>query len=179
LVADILSQIAGLILFILPAYFANSTPVLLGGGLPIDLGRKFFDGERLFGDGKTMLGFFAGVSAGFFIGALEAYFIFPMGFVIYPDQFSFITGGFLLGLGTMTGDLLGSFLKRRMKVKRGRQSLLLDQLSFLIFALLFSLAASPAVLSFWGVLFLFVATYFVHAGANVVANKTGLKKVPW
>jgi len=40
-----------LIIFILPAYFANSSPVILGGGAPIDLGRKAWDKKRIFGDG--------------------------------------------------------------------------------------------------------------------------------
>ena len=44
--------------YILPAYLANATPVLLGGGKPLDLGLKWLDGERLFGDHKTFRGFF-------------------------------------------------------------------------------------------------------------------------
>jgi len=35
--------------FFLPAYFANATPVVLGGGTPIDLGRNFLDGRRILG----------------------------------------------------------------------------------------------------------------------------------
>ncbi|RLF37739.1 MAG: CDP-2,3-bis-(O-geranylgeranyl)-sn-glycerol synthase, partial [Thermoplasmata archaeon] len=35
----------------LPAYAANGGALLVGGGLPIDLGRKWRDGRRIFGDG--------------------------------------------------------------------------------------------------------------------------------
>jgi CDP-diglyceride synthetase len=35
--------------FILPAYAANASPVVFGGGKPIDGGRKFFDGRPIFG----------------------------------------------------------------------------------------------------------------------------------
>lgn len=45
-------DVAQLLLFILPAYIANATPVLFGGGMPVDFRRKFIDGERLLGDGK-------------------------------------------------------------------------------------------------------------------------------
>ncbi|MEM3668874.1 MAG: CDP-archaeol synthase, partial [Candidatus Bathyarchaeia archaeon] len=35
--------------FIFPAYCANAVPVITGGGLPIDLDKKFFDGKPIFG----------------------------------------------------------------------------------------------------------------------------------
>jgi hypothetical protein len=35
------------------------------------------------------------------------------------------------------------------------------------------------MLTLEAVAFLFVLTYFVHSGANVIANRLGLKKVPW
>jgi len=44
--------------FILPAYIANGTPVVLGGGPPIDGGKGLSDGYRIFDDvadtGKTL-----------------------------------------------------------------------------------------------------------------------------
>ncbi|MFA7152528.1 MAG: CDP-archaeol synthase, partial [Methanoregulaceae archaeon] len=35
----------------LPAYVPNSVAAATGGGTPIDLGRNFSDGRRIFGDG--------------------------------------------------------------------------------------------------------------------------------
>ncbi|MHA1713397.1 MAG: CDP-archaeol synthase, partial [Candidatus Ranarchaeia archaeon] len=53
--------VLGLVLYyIFPAYVANAIPVLAGGGLPIDLGKNFIDGQRILGDGKTYRGFAAG-----------------------------------------------------------------------------------------------------------------------
>ena len=66
---EFLSFAFRLILYILPSYFANSVPVLLGGGAPVDGGRKMADGQRIFGDGKTVRGFFAGIAAGTLVGA--------------------------------------------------------------------------------------------------------------
>ncbi len=40
----------------LPAYIANPTAALFGGGMPIDFGKKYHDGQRILGDGKTFRG---------------------------------------------------------------------------------------------------------------------------
>ena len=59
------------LLFIFPAYCANGTPVLAGGGLPMDLGKNFFDGKRIFGSNKTFRGFFFGLTIGILVGLVE------------------------------------------------------------------------------------------------------------
>ena len=64
-------------------------------------------------------------------------------------------------------------------VAQGKPSVLMDQLMFLLFAFLFSYPLAQHLLSLEAVLFLAVLTYFVHSGANVLANRLGLKKVPW
>ena len=168
-----------LVIFILPAYFANSVPVVLGGGTAIDGGRKWNDGQRLFGDGKTVRGFFAGVLAGVAVGALEGAALFGGSLDIYGHPQIYVAAGFLLGLGTMLGDLLGSFIKRRQKIQQGKPSVIMDQLTFLAVALLFAFPVAWNFLTPASVVFLFVLTYFVHVGANVLANRLGLKKVPW
>jgi len=172
--------IIGLVLFILPAYFANSVPVVLGGGAPIDGGKKWNDGQRLFGDGKTVRGFFAGVAAGVSVGALEGLLLAGGKWGIYQGgPPAYVLAGLLLGCGAMAGDLLGSFIKRRQGLARGKPSLVMDQLLFLALALLFAYPIASGLLTLGAVLFLSVLTYFVHVGANVVANRLGLKKVPW
>ena len=60
----VLSLLIKLILFYLPAYVANGSPVVFskiyGPGHPIDMGIVFSDGKRLLGDGKTFEGFITG-----------------------------------------------------------------------------------------------------------------------
>ena len=56
------------IYFIFPAYVANATPVIGGGGALIDGGMILSDGEPLFGPGKTIRGFMVGI----FMGTLTA-----------------------------------------------------------------------------------------------------------
>ncbi|MFH1448069.1 MAG: CDP-2,3-bis-(O-geranylgeranyl)-sn-glycerol synthase [Candidatus Micrarchaeota archaeon] len=157
------STLLDLLAFIAPAYLANASPVILGGGVHMDFGRKLRDGKRILGDGKTWRGFFLGILAGTTCG-------FILGFPIL---------GFLLSFGTLVGDTIGSFIKRRMDIGRGKQSVVLDQLTFLLVALAFAYPYLPAYVDGYGVLFLIVLTYFMHVFSNVLAHRLGLKKVPW
>jgi len=177
---DAAASVISLVIFILPSYFANSIPVVLGGGMPIDLKMKFSDGRRLFGDGKTIRGFLTGIFAGIVIASLEGIFLPGTRYDIYDGSpATYVLAGSLLSLGTMVGDLAGSFVKRRQNIAPGKPSLLMDQLSFLAFALLFAYPFAGHLLTPMAVLFLGVLTYFVHVGANIIANRLGLKKVPW
>jgi CDP-2,3-bis-(O-geranylgeranyl)-sn-glycerol synthase len=168
-----------IILFILPAYVANAAPVLFGGGLPVDFGRKFLDGERILGDGKTWRGLLAGLSFGSITGILE-HLLCSCSMLPSNLCLNFLPLGFVLSLGAMLGDLVGSFIKRRMKIKRGQPSLILDQLTFLLFALLLSFSFLPEnFITLEVVIFLVVLTYFLHVLTNLIANRLGLKSVPW
>ncbi len=168
--------IIDLVLFILPAYFANAVPVLLGGGTPLDLRKRFFDGERIFGDGKTIRGFIAGIAVGTVIGGVIAIFIPLWFFENKKMQFLASVG---LALGTMIGDAFGSFAKRRMRLKPGT-SFLPDSVIFLIVALLFAYPFTKSNLyTTTNILFLLVLTIILHPLTNFIANRIGLKKVPW
>jgi len=54
--------------FGLPAWIANASPVLGGGGRAIDGGRFYRDGRRILGDGKTIRGFIVGIIFGVLTG---------------------------------------------------------------------------------------------------------------
>lgn len=172
-------NILQILLFILPAYVANSTPVIFGGGLPVDFKMKFRGGGRILGDGKTWRGLLAGICFGSLTGLLEAQLCYSA--VIPPSLcMNFIALGFALSTGTMLGDLAGSFIKRRMGIKRGHPSIILDQLSFLLFAMLLSLPYMPdGLLAVDSIVILVALTYLLHVLSNIVANRLGLKRVPW
>ena len=55
----------------------------------------------------------------------------------------------------------------------------MDQLMFLMFAFVFSYPLAGGILTIEGIIFLAALTYVVHIGANVLAHRLGLKKVPW
>ncbi len=154
--------------YVLPAYFANSSPVIVSKiktlkkiNFPIDLKTKFFDGRRLLGDGKTFVGFVIGVIVGTIVGLIQGNLLL----------------GFTLSLGTMVGDSVGSFIKRRLNIKRGVNSPLIDDLFFLIFALLFAWQVSP--LDFLSVVELVIITPVLHRLTNMLAHYLKLKEVPW
>jgi CDP-2,3-bis-(O-geranylgeranyl)-sn-glycerol synthase len=163
-----------LILFILPAYIANSSPVLLGGGAPIDLG-KSIDGKRILGDGKTIRGFIGGVIAGTLFGfILSRYYVLP-GFT--ADQMVLVA--FLMSLGTLFGDSLGSFIKRRLNIDSGKP-FVLDTFFFMVIALGFAYTSSPKI--YYqpdGIVLILAITLVLHPLTNFIANRIGVKKVPW
>ena len=168
-----LSSILWAFWYILPAYVANGSPVLVGGGRPIDGGRTWKDGRRIFGDGKTWRGFFGGVAFGTVTGVVQ-YFITP-GF--YGDLRTAVLLAFLLSFGALLGDLIGSFLKRRANLPRGAPAIGLDQLGFLLAALTLAYPVKPLTAS--QQLAVLILTPFVHWGANYFAYKMGWKSVPW
>lgn len=175
-----LGIIAYLLVFIIPAYVANSTPVILGGVAPIDGGLKFFDGKRILGDGKTWYGLFGGFFCGVLSSIILAYILPATQFDLFGARADYyIISGVALSAGALFGDLVGSFAKRRMSAKHGEASFL-DQLTFLIGALAFCYPLGlTLVFQPQNVAFLVFITYFIHRVANFVAHIWGLKKVPW
>lgn len=173
---DITQIIIAAIIFILPAYIANSTAALFGFGKPIDFGKKLRDGRRVFGDGKTFAGFIIGVFFGTVTGGIEGFLIQQTPFAI--GSISLYTMlGFALGFGAMFGDLAGSFFKRRLGMERGAPAPFLDQLDFIVGALL---CASPLVVPEAGqILVIVLLTPFLHLMLNFIGWKLKLKKVPW
>ena len=171
----------------LPAWIANATPVIFGGGRPIDGGRVMRDGHRVLGDGKTIKGFIVGVFFGTLTG-LGQYILAPYLLPILAEfvtvtpsmeyaLFMTIPAGLLLSVGALAGDLIGSFLKRRTNVQSGGPSPVLDQLGFIIMALLF---AYP-LLQPEGIYaaLLIITTLIIHWVSNVMSYLLGIKRNPW
>lgn len=171
-----MNQLLDLLVFLIPIYIANSSPVVLGGGAPLDLGRALPDGERIFGNGKTIRGFIAGTLAGTFAGGLVSLvYLLPF----FPSPLTQFIAAFFMSFGTLTGDALGSFIKRRMHVGSGRP-FVLDTILFLIVALVFVVPfASAALFDPVNLLFFLILTLILHPLTNFLANRAGLKNVPW
>lgn len=165
-----------LILFLIPIYVANAVPVLLGGGAALDFNLKWSDGQRIFGDSKTIRGFFAGVFGGTLAGLIiSQYCLLPFFATLQSQAY----GVFALSLGTMAGDALGSFVKRRFKVGSGKP-FFLDSIMFVVFALAFVYPfAQLSLYEPLNILFFLVLTVILHPLTNFIANRAGLKNVPW
>ncbi|MBE0519498.1 CDP-2,3-bis-(O-geranylgeranyl)-sn-glycerol synthase [Candidatus Bathyarchaeota archaeon] len=154
--------------FIFPAYCANAVPVITGGGLALDFGKKFFDGKPIFGKNKTFRGFFSGLAVGTAVGFVESVF------------FNYhITFGLLLSLGALFGDLTGAFTKRRLGLSPGDLLPVVDQVNFVIGAILFSLPICLHTLSWELLAAVLIVTPPIHLLTNFVAYKLGLKSNPW
>ena len=128
-IIEILIIISEGVWLIFPAYIANSSAVLFGHGKPVDMGRKLRDGRRIFGDGKTWYGLLGGSLAGIafafgqIVGSGIQYPVHHWGYGPAPNAYLI---GILIPIGALLGDLLGSFIKRRLGRKRGEQMVVLD-----------------------------------------------------
>ena len=141
----------------------------------------------MLGKGKTIRGFIAGVLSGSLIACAFALLAPLQWFTVscfwfwtlntgHETQF---LGGCFMALGTMIGDASGSFFKRRLGIESGKQ-FFPDTIVFLVFALLFAYPfVSSSLWSLENMAFLFGLTIILHPGTNFIANRLGLKKVPW
>jgi len=154
--------------FIFPAYCANAVPVIAGGGSPIDFGRKFIDGKPVFGKNKTFRGFFFGLAIGLIVGYAEALLF---GYPLFL--------GLLTSLGALFGDLIGAFMKRRLGLAPGDILPVVDQVDFIVGAVLVSLPVYGYMLYWELVLAVLIITPPIHLLTNFFAYRLGLKKNPW
>ena len=164
---DIVLLIVEALKFVFPAYCANGTPVLAGGGAKMDFGKNFIDGKRIFGNNKTFRGFFFGWAIGILVGSIE-HVVFPE----FPVLFIVLTP-----LGALLGDLAGAFLKRRLGIAPGGLLPIVDQIDFVVGALVFAL---PLMIVYWQLaVTVLLITPPIHLFTNFLAYKMKLKRHPW
>ncbi|QZP37232.1 CDP-2,3-bis-(O-geranylgeranyl)-sn-glycerol synthase [Halobaculum magnesiiphilum] len=181
--AGLVELVAGALWAMLPAYVPNNAAVLAGGGAAIDGGRTW-GGRRVLGDGKTWrgtaVGTLAGVALAFALNAVAD----PVGAAVGVDLPTFPPLAALgLALGAMLGDIGASFLKRRSGRERGASFPGLDQLDFVVGALVLALALAPAwtlaTFTLERLAVVLVATPLLHVATNVIAYLIGVKNEPW
>jgi len=183
---------------VLPAYIANASALLVGGGTPIDFGKTWKDGKRILGDGKTwrglITGAIVGMTAGFGLSVVAIYandsefaFLGLSNFGRFPLIIPIIGS---ICFGALLGDITESFLKRRIGKNRGENWIPFDQLDFIVGALIFSfiIAGFLQILSItknnwffesfsiWHILVLLIITPFFHLFSNFVHKKTKSNK---
>ncbi|MEE9237361.1 MAG: CDP-2,3-bis-(O-geranylgeranyl)-sn-glycerol synthase [Thermoplasmata archaeon] len=170
----------------IPAYVANPAAVLFGGGTPMDFGRKWRDGRRLLGDGKTWRGFLGGGFSGVLVGSIQ-WFSTPLWEGTFSPFIRFLGPVFALSFGALLGDVLGSFLKRRMGMDKGSRAPVLDQYDFVLGALVLTAVIFPSWVMFhyvlgeavFGLILIIVITPILHRTVNIIGYKIGKKEVPW
>lgn len=166
-------DIAAALWFIFPAYCANAAPVIFGGGKPMDFGKKFFDGKPFLGSHKTFRGFLAGIIVGTLVGTAQTI-IYENILFDYNSQFQYsILLGFMLSIGALTGDLIESFIKRRISRSPGSSLPVADQIDFILGAFLFSIPVLPP--SLISALIILLVTIPIHLLTNLGAALLNMK----
>jgi hypothetical protein len=146
---------------------ANGAPLLLGAvagpraAMPIDGDFRLNDGHPLFGKAKTWRGLFAAFTAT------------PA--VAYLLGYGLLTGLFFAA-GTMAGDLLASFCKRRLKMAEGSHVRGLDTVPESLFPLL--VVKSPLGLGWLEIAILVGFFYLIEERLSPLLYKWRLRKQP-
>jgi len=171
----------------LPAYAANALPVVFNRfnlfsflAKPVDFNKRLF-GKPLFGHSKTFRGFIVGIGGGIIVGIIQYFLssisgIQNISLIDYSLLNSFYVG-FLLSIGALLGDLIKSFLKRRIGISSGNSWLIFDQIDYAVGALiLVSLVVIP---SYPHIIAIITISAFFSVFANIFAYLCGIKKVWW
>lgn len=146
---------------------ANGTPVVAARILkhhwsaPVDGGRLWFDGRPLFGGSKTWRGVVSGALA--------------------CALFSLATGlgmlfGLLFGVLGLAGDLLSSFIKRRLGLTSSARAMGLDQVPEALLPMLLALCWLPV--SPWVVVAVVVLFTFSNILASPLLYRLGIRRQP-
>jgi len=182
-----LDSILQAVYFMLPAYIANSLPVVFTNihigdffEKPIDLGRKW-RGVRIFGDNKTVKGYLVGVLGGVIV-CFAQFLFYAHGYLhqISVVNYTFVGSlviGFLLGFGALVGDSVKSFVKRRVGIAPGKPFPIFDQIDYVIGSLVFVLIAIALPLDV--LLAVIIISPIFPIVANLIAYYLGWKKVWW
>ena len=189
-VTDVLMMVLIGIWVFVPALLPNSAAVVFGGGTPVDFG-KSMGGKRILGDGKTWRGFFGGAFSGIAIGLVMmgvAYLCHSGDYWGFgSDTVSAVGVIVCLSFCSLIGDMLGSFIKRRLGIERGQKAPILDQYDFVIGAFLITGIFYPH----WvyatfiegyhlvALVVLLIVVLLLHRGVNIIGYKLGLKNEPW
>ncbi len=147
---------------------ANGGPILARKLLrrhfawPVDGGRRFRDGRPLLGEAKT----WRGILAALLLSALCA-----------PLLGLSVAWGLLIGAAAMAGDLLSSFIKRRLGYPSSSMALGLDQIPESLLPAL--LAAGELQLTIGDILLVVVLFLLVELALSRLLFRMGIRKQPY
>jgi CDP-2,3-bis-(O-geranylgeranyl)-sn-glycerol synthase len=147
---------------------ANGAPVLINKTLgkqwawPVDNGLKLRDGRRLFGDTKTWRGLCSAV--------------------LFTTLAAILSGidlltGVLFGILAMSGDLLASFIKRRMGCVESSQARGFDTVPESLFPVL--LLQEPLALSLIDIILIVVLFFLIEELISPVLYRLHIRKRPY
>lgn len=178
--------------YLLPAALGNHNascgdrlwlPLFIKRGLaklavPVDFGIKV-NGKELFGNNKTWRGIIVGVVTGILIAGIQAMLFFKYSFfknttIVDYEKVNFVLFGVLMGGGALIGDLIESFIKRRLNKPSGKPWFPWDQVDWIIGSML--LSSIVFVPSLKTVLVTIISYTIVHLCSDRVVYWMGIKK---
>ena len=171
--------------FAIPGGVADAVPVVFSKvnflNYPVDFGKKW-RGKPIFGSHKTFRGFFFGILATIAVVYLQRFIYVKSAYfrsIAYIDytQYNMLLFGFLIGFGILFGDLVKSFIKRRLGKKPGESWFPWDQLDCVIGVLII---LSPYYFPPWQfIVFLFIVEPIATISLNHFVYYIGIKKTKW
>ena len=186
-------MIIGMYITLMPVILAGilnmvfvKTPFYRKWKRPIDGGRVFRDGKRIFGDNKTWIGFFSMIAISIIMAVLwgllcEIFNISHMNelYRFYRNEFWYNASvGAYFGASYMLFELPNSFIKRRMDIAPGKTTskifLVIDQIDSLfgVMLILFFTSSIPV----WKYFFYIFLGGFTHIAVNVVLYRLKIRK---
>jgi|TARA_B100001971_G_C18138800_1_gene509180 CDP-2,3-bis-(O-geranylgeranyl)-sn-glycerol synthase len=129
---------------------------------PVDFGSSF-RGKRVFGDNKT----WKGLVVGTLVAVLVVYLERMMGVFPGYEEYGFVVLGLVLGLGSLLGDLVESFVKRQFGRAPGTSWMPWDQIDWILGSLLLLSLLEPVGIGYWmyGIL--------IYGALHIVTNLIG------
>lgn len=170
--------------FFLPAFAANSAPVIAAYfhwfpnlAVPLDKG-YIWRGKPLLGTNKTVRGLVMGVLAGALVGLVqyrvEVAEIVQSSLTIPSSNLEALAWGSLVGFGALLGDALKSFFKRRLNIPAGASWKPWDQIDIVVGVVLATWCLAPLTL-----LHILVAIALIGIGMAITSELgvlLGIKK---
>jgi len=168
--------------FMLPAYFANMAPIIVKKidllVFPIDFNRKL-GSKPVFGKNKTFRGFVFGLIFAVIIAYLQ-FLLHDAGLfrsISFFDYQNWMLFGFLMGFGTLAGDLVKSFFKRRLGIAPGAKFVPFDQTDFVIGAFIFIMPVFSLTLKIAAVSL--ALSFVLHIIVNHLAFYMKIRNEKW
>lgn len=147
---------------------ANGSPIFISylfshrASLPVDMAYKLADQQYLFGATKTWR------------GLISSLLITPVSAFLLGYSFYF---GFLIAVFAMTGDLLSSFIKRRLKRPSSSRFLFLDQIPEALFpALVCYFLYGLGLMQVIEIVLIFI---IIELASSFVLFRYGIRKKPY
>jgi CDP-2,3-bis-(O-geranylgeranyl)-sn-glycerol synthase len=177
-----LDMIIEVIYFLLPVYVSNMASVASAKipiwNKPIISEKTKWRGKPIFGANKTWRGAIFGIVFGFAFYILQIYWQ-QTGIMSQYElhDYSSLLLGFLLASGAIIGDLVESFVKRRIGIKPGERFMPWDQIDHAFAAMVLALIVIDLNGRFI-MLGLFL-TFILHIFTNFLGFKLRLRKTLW